>query len=222
MLTAEDLNSFPGAKWGYELDAPLAEMSQYLPWLKSRAEGLNVMFLRRKLLSLRELVSEYDVVVNCTGLGARKLCSDDGLVGVRGQYVLIDGNSLTPQYYVGDDEHPDGMSYMIPRRDGVCVGGTEEYGVEDLSFNLDVQKLLERVSETSPWLRALSPENVRARYIGLRPYRAQGVRLEAERLDECILVHNYGHGGSGFSLSWGCAREVRELVRMSCEGESIA
>jgi glycine/D-amino acid oxidase-like deaminating enzyme len=42
----------------------------------------------------------------------------------------------------------------------------------------------------------------------LRPFRAAGPRLEAERLGDKVVVHNYGHGGSGWSLSWGSADVV--------------
>ena len=41
-----------------------------------------------------------------------------------------------------------------------------------------------------------------------RPFRARGPRIEAERLGDKLLVHNYGHGGSGWSLSWGSAALV--------------
>jgi glycine/D-amino acid oxidase-like deaminating enzyme len=37
----------------------------------------------------------------------------------------------------------------------------------------------------------------------LRPFRAQGPRIEAEQIGDALVVHNYGHGGSGWSLSWG-------------------
>ena len=37
----------------------------------------------------------------------------------------------------------------------------------------------------------------------LRPFRAQGPRLDAEPVGDTLVVHNYGHGGSGWSLSWG-------------------
>ena len=39
--------------------------------------------------------------------------------------------------------------------------------------------------------------------VGLRPYRAPGFVLRAESFGSQVLVHNYGHGGGGFSLSWG-------------------
>jgi len=40
-------------------------------------------------------------------------------------------------------------------------------------------------------------------YVCTRPFRAAGPRIETERLDHKTIVHNYGHGGSGWSLSWG-------------------
>ena len=48
--------------------------------------------------------------------------------------------------------------------------------------------------------------------VGLRPFRKTGVRLEREKLsDRRTVIHNYGHGGSGFTLSWGCAENVFRL-----------
>ena len=60
-------------------------------------------------------------------------------------------------------------------------------------------------------LPAVDPEI--AERVGLRPFRKSGVRIERGQLrDGRIVIHNYGHGGAGFSLSWGCAREVLELA----------
>lgn len=55
----------------------------------------------------------------------------------------------------------------------------------------------------------------------LRPFRPQGPRLEAERIGEKLVVHNYGHGGSGWSLSWGCAETTRDLA-LASEHSSFA
>ncbi len=49
--------------------------------------------------------------------------------------------------------------------------------------------------------------------VGNRPYRTGGMRLEREALGEKTLLHNYGHGGEGFSLSWGCAQEISRLLQ---------
>ena len=63
----------------------------------------------------------------------------------------------------------------------------------------------------------LAPMNLRADRITrmtvcLRPFRAAGPRIEAERIGDKRVVHNYGHGGSGWSLSWGSAQLVRDLA----------
>lgn len=62
-----------------------------------------------------------------------------------------------------------------------------------------------------PKLR-LSPDRIVKETVGLRPYRPSGPRLEAETLDRKTIVHNYGHGGSGWSLSWGTGHVARNLV----------
>ena len=47
---------------------------------------------------------------------------------------------------------------------------------------------------------------------GVRPYRNGSYRLEAETIANKFIVHNYGHGGCGITLSWGCAVKVRDIV----------
>jgi D-amino-acid oxidase len=59
---------------------------------------------------------------------------------------------------------------------------------------------------------------------GLRPYREQTFRLEPEMVSGKFVVHNYGHGGAGITLSWGCAHEIVDLVtaRGFAAGERVA
>ena len=47
-------------------------------------------------------------------------------------------------------------------------------------------------------------------HAGLRPFREDGVRLEKEKIQGKTVYHNYGHGGGGVSLGYGCARHVIE------------
>lgn len=54
--------------------------------------------------------------------------------------------------------------------------------------------------------------------VGLRPYRAEGFVVSAERAGEKLLVHNYGHGGAGVTLSWGTAALATELARGQGDG----
>jgi glycine/D-amino acid oxidase-like deaminating enzyme len=60
--------------------------------------------------------------------------------------------------------------------------------------------------------------------VGIRPFRAQGPRIEAQRLHGKTVVHHYGHGGSGWSLSWGSAQRALALVQAQGvkPGERIA
>lgn len=48
--------------------------------------------------------------------------------------------------------------------------------------------------------------------VGLRPFRRKGFRVEKEELGSKTIIHNYGHGGSGWSLSWGTARMAADLA----------
>lgn len=69
----------------------------------------------------------------------------------------------------------------------------------------------------------LSADRVIKETVGLRPYRLSGPRLDMQRMGSKILFHNYGHGGSGFSLSWGCADIVTQQVSaIFPKGEELA
>lgn len=61
------------------------------------------------------------------------------------------------------------------------------------------------------------------RYLaGIRPFRDGTYRLEAEGLGDRLLIHNYGHGGAGITMSWGVAHEVRDLVLARDGGRRVA
>ena len=68
----------------------------------------------------------------------------------------------------------------------------------------------------------VSPERVIRTVVGLRPFRASGFRVEAERLGDKLLVHNYGHGGCGVTLSWGTAALAADLVVESGNRGAVA
>jgi glycine/D-amino acid oxidase-like deaminating enzyme len=67
-----------------------------------------------------------------------------------------------------------------------------------------------------PWVAPhISMENVIREVVGHRPFRPSGFRVETERFDEKIVIHNYGHGGAGITLSWGSsALAVRQTAGM--------
>jgi len=55
----------------------------------ARLQLNGITFKQRELNSLKELTNDYDIVINCTGLGARKLCYDRRLVSLRGQVLKV-------------------------------------------------------------------------------------------------------------------------------------
>ena len=102
--------------------------------------------------------------------------------------------------------------YAIPRANDCVFGGTNE-----LSNNLAADPAITSriVAECSRVLKIDEPR-VMGERVGLRPFRKSGVRLERDGLrDGRVVVHNYGHGGAGFTLSWGCAAEVLNLAALT-------
>jgi D-amino-acid oxidase len=147
-------------------------------------------------------------VINCTGIGARTLVSDPDLKPHRGQVVLVEKLNL-PSAVVCDDPP---LMYAIPRTNDCVFGGTNEIS-DDLVPDPATTAAI--VAECSAVLK-IAPPRILGTRVGLRPYRKSGVRVEAARMEDGrTIIHNYGHGGAGFTLSWGCARSVLDLARDS-------
>jgi D-amino-acid oxidase len=102
--------------------------------------------------------------------------------------------------------------YAIPRRNDCVFGGTNDISNELAADPTTTDRIL---GECSRVLNIEKPHVLAAR-VGLRPFRKSGVRVERAHLDDGrTVVHNYGHGGSGFTLSWGCAERVIQLALVS-------
>jgi D-amino-acid oxidase len=180
-------------------------MDVYLSWLANRLTALGGTLSRQ---AMHALPNQAPIVVNCSGLGARHLAADRSLTPVRGQVCLVEQVGLTEWWLDESDE--ENLCYIVPRLDTIVVGGTAEDGVWDRAPRPEVAKQL--LSKAERLVPALAGARVVAHRVGLRPKRPT-VRLEAEQLaDGRLVVHCYGHGGAGMTLSWGCADEVRQLV----------
>lgn len=191
---------------GWQTRVPIVEMPIYLAWLAARVRDLGGTLTRMALPHLPRPAGV--TVVNCAGLGALGLAQDRTVGPISGQLVVVEQVGL--QRWVMDDE---ANFYAIPRSETVVLGGTAEQG--DWSRVPDpavAQRIVAGCAAMMPeFARRLERARVVAHRVGLRPARPS-VRLEEERDGDSRVVHCYGHGGSGVTLSWGCADDVAALV----------
>ncbi len=191
---------------GYIVEVPLIETPIYVKHLFDRFQESGGRIEQRELHSFDELRSATSLVINCTGVGARTLAEDEEVYPIRGQIVKVHAPDVTT--CILDQGVP---TYVAPRADGVILGGTAQNDNWNMEADTGTaEAILDRCKTLLPELR---DAEVIEHIVGLRPGRAS-VRLELEQLDdELTLIHNYGHGGAGFTLSWGCAQEVVQLAR---------
>ena len=193
-----------GYAFGWEMEAPVIEMNLYMPWLLSRFEDLGGVFELKKFNSIEEVPGE--LIVNCTGIGARIISDDETVIPVRGQVIYIEQDPGFGRF----DQQPETLTYTIPRRDVTVLGGTAQKGDWDLNIReKDTEYILSKCEALWP---ELDRTKIVGHAVGLRPSRYE-VRLEQEKIDSRTIIHNYGHGGAGVTLSWGCADEVVRLLK---------
>ena len=197
---------------GFRATMPLMDMPRYLDHLVGRLAGAGVEIQERVVRSLAEAADAAPVVVNCTGLGSRQLLGDTELEPVFGQHVVLTNPGLD-MLFMELATTAEWTSYA-PHPTRVVCGGIRVPGRTDRTPDPDVtERILHRVRAVEPRLHDAEVVEV---ITGLRPERP-AVRVEAERLGNARLVHNYGHAGNGVSLSWGCAREATALAVQQCD-----
>ncbi len=184
----------------WKFRAPRVEPARFLPWLTARLRA------RIEPRTVVDLAAEPgDLVINCCGLGAREVAADPNLYPLLGQIVVTDPGDVDLSITVTDHRNTDAIFYMIPRRDELVLGGCSLPWPPGTQPEIDSAVTL-RILDQARSL-GLAVGRVRTERVGLRPYRLE-VRLEREGR----IIHNYGHGGAGFTLSRGCADEVARLV----------
>jgi D-amino-acid oxidase len=217
MLAADELPA--GYAVAVRLRVPFIDTSVFLPFLEARVRALGGTVERHPpLRSLAELRGEAAVVVNCTGLGARALCGDADMVPERGQVLYVRAPAVERwSVALPRGGHP---VYVFPRTHECVLGGTNEPGAwDERTDDAALAAIQDACCALEPSLAG--GYEVLGSAAGLRPMRTSGVRLEAERVDDgCTIVHNYGHGGAGFTVAWGCADEVAQLVNARMPAET--
>ncbi|CAG8468552.1 4466_t:CDS:2 [Scutellospora calospora] len=183
-------------------------VDKYLHWLLNQFTSAGGKTQRIYINHINELMenNNVDVIVNCTGIGAKTLGGVDDLnvFPSRGQTILACAPHIKKVYncYGGKE-----FTYVIPRDNDIaksiikrCVGLVPELIPNDSRNNASLQNL-----------------KIISHYVGLRPSRKGGIRIEIESRKnekgrEIIILHNYGHDAHGYSFSWGTCQKALELL----------
>ncbi|GAA1606159.1 FAD-dependent oxidoreductase [Actinoplanes couchii] len=194
-----------GSAWSYT--TAVVDMPVYSEYLLAALRTEGVRIERRELRSLRELAGLAPVVVNCSGIGARRLAGDTDLTPVRGRVVVV-RNPGVDTFFAEESDGPE-LTYYIPHGDTVVLGSTiERPGLPALPEAAVVRRIRDRCADVEPLLRDAPVIGVRS---GYRPVRDR-IRLETGTVDDQLVIHNYGHGGGGVTVSWGCGQDAASMV----------
>ncbi|XP_030751718.1 D-aspartate oxidase isoform X1 [Sitophilus oryzae] len=201
-------------KWnfnvGYSFITFTWEGAIFLPYLMKIFSENGGKTVQRRIEHFNEL-SNYDVIVNCTGLASRDLLNDLDVTPIRGQIRRVKAPWQYSSFLI--DHKNEGSCYIIANTHSVVLGGTKQKSFDTTLSDADSDRFLNHLNRFIP---SLKDAEVVKNVVGLRPYRSK-VRLEEEFLKTpdgktLKVVHNYGHGGSGLSLSVGCGQHAAELV----------
>ncbi|PVD22716.1 hypothetical protein C0Q70_15972 [Pomacea canaliculata] len=211
-LTPEELKLFPFARWGFFNTTVQMDVKYYMNWLMRRFKERGGKVEFRTIKCLDEVKDQFDVIVNCFGVRAGQLVNDSKVMPLRGQLYRVKAPWIKHFYFVFSKEKP--ATHIFPLGDLVVVGGVVQEGNWNENVDrADSQDIWNRVTEFFPFIQNADVVN---QWAGLRPGRTE-VRLEAEVIaasdgKQIPVIHNYGHGGSGVTLHWGCAEDASALV----------
>uniref|UniRef100_A0A224XFF2 Putative d-aspartate oxidase n=1 Tax=Panstrongylus lignarius TaxID=156445 RepID=A0A224XFF2_9HEMI len=201
-VTEEELNMYPGGwKFGSYSTTLLIECKDYLPWAMAKFEENRGKIIKGKVNSLSDLkqFGKFDLLMNCTGLGSKRLFNDEKVIPIRGQIFKVYAPWLN-NFYFGDWD-----TYIIPgTAAGATLGGTRQFDSWNRNVcEYDAAAIWERCTNLVPQLADNS--KILNQLVGLRPYRDSGVRIDMDIIDGLKIVHNYGHGGYGVTSAPGTA-----------------
>ena len=188
----------------------LLDSRVYLPWLMSNFRKNCGIVKQQKITDLAKLAKEYDIVINCTGLGAYDLVSDKDIFPISGEAMSLNAPWLK-NFVVLIDGTQD-FTYIYPRSSDVVVGGTSK--VNDWNDKSNVETSVSRLEACRKVMPGLEKARVMSTWVGLRPGRSK-IRLTCDTMlpdSSVTIIHCYGHGSKGISLHWGCALEIEKMV----------
>ena len=190
---------------GFALRVPIIETDKYLNFLMDRFRSLGGVIGQKELVSLD---LDQSVVINCSGLGARELAQDPEVFPISGHMAVV--KEKRPVRCLMDEQGKNALAYVFPRPDVCKLGGT----VVDNDWSEEpepqiIKSIMARCQDMEP---SLADAQFIDSYVGHRPGRRE-IRFEKEIIGSGrVIFHNYGHGGSGYTVSWGCAQELLEIL----------
>lgn len=203
------LGVFPAPWSGLRFIVPRIDVPCYMPWLLKQFFALGGVLQATEIHDLRQLADAYPIIVNCTGLGAGAL-TGDAVFPIRGQVIRVRKPVDLPAHIISA-AGATATTYIVPRRDDCLLGGTFQFHNHNLQVDpITAEDILQRCAVFHP---PLQEAEIIEHRVGLRPGR-HAVRLEVEQLTKTTnVIHSYGHGAYGHTLSWGCAAEVATLAQ---------
>lgn len=198
-----------GYTCGWWYTAPVIDMPTYLAYLVTRLRRTGGVVEPGRVGRLADAARLAPVVVNCVGIWARELVPDPAVTPTRGQLLVVENPGID-WFFIEHDESPT-PTYLLPHGAHLVLGGSAEPGRTSLSPEpATTAAIRQRCAAVE---RSLAHARVLSERVGLRAYRPE-VRVEPdEQMGQ--VIHNYGHGGAGVTLSWGCAGEVLRLVTVA-------
>ncbi|MDP1558429.1 MAG: FAD-dependent oxidoreductase [Nitrosomonas sp.] len=232
-----DLAFQKGIRDAYQHMAPMVDTDVYLQWLFHQAESLGCRIIEEKIeVNLIEqeqaLLARFHcaAIVNCAALGSIEIANDPSMYPLRGALVrvkdeqgLVDGAHCISHKELSNDEQS--IIFIVPRghQDTVILGGLVQLHQWGGSMSLEdpiIRQMYDGCLQFLPVLRSLPLDEQEPVRSGLRPFTEANVCVE--RVPATHLFYNYGHGGAGVSLSWGCAEEIVEHIQaMQQEEETL-
>jgi D-amino-acid oxidase len=193
---------------GFALTVPLIDTTIYLDYLANRFRNAGGIIESAHISKVDEIPPDFNLIINCAGIGARELVHDSELEPHRGQVAIVPKFDLAQAIVCNDAP----LMYAIPRAHDCVFGGTNSISENREPSSADTTAIVSQCGR----VLGIDPPPVIAAKVGLRPFRKSGVRLEPEKLrDGRTVIHNYGHGGAGFTLSWACAEEVWAIASLT-------
>lgn len=207
-----------GFSGGLRMDVPRIETPDHMPWVHAEFARCGGRFEPGEVGRVDELLDRHRLVINCSGVGARTAAPDPSVFPIRGQLVRVERPGQMDDTMMVFDEG-DETTYVVPRRRDCILGGTAQN--DDWNLEPDQQVAAQIVRRCAALRPELAGARILGHLVGLRPGRPT-VRLELEsRPGGRAIIHDYGHGGAGFTLAWACADEVVDLARAwSASGEA--